>query len=183
MYNLNDASWSREACVEPQMIKRLKCMALYQICDSGKLLSPFFASQHWTHPPIVPHICVSESGQHGFGQWRVAYSPPSHHLNQCWFIVNRNKYQWIFNQYAKLFVHKNLHENIVCEMGAILSRDGGRWVKWVTGWRMLFILLPVVGEGNWLEYRNTFSLCNDMSIVRYSVNNRDNHFRPATICL
>ena len=58
-----------------------------------------------THVPLVPHICVSESGQHWFRQWLVTYSAPSHYLNQCWVIVNwtlMNKLQWNFNQNTKL---------------------------------------------------------------------------------
>ena len=39
-----------------------------------------------------------------------------------------NKLQWNFNQNAKLFIHENASEIIVCEMAAILS--SGRWVKW-----------------------------------------------------
>ena len=38
----------------------------------------------------------------------LAYSTPSHYLNQCLLIVNctlRNKLQWIFNQNLKLFIH------------------------------------------------------------------------------
>ena len=31
--------------------------------------------------PLVPHICVSESGQHWFRWWLVAYSGPSHCSN------------------------------------------------------------------------------------------------------
>ena len=34
------------------------------------------------------NICVSESGQHWFRQWLVAYWTPSHYLNQSWLIVN-----------------------------------------------------------------------------------------------
>ena len=33
----------------------------------------------------------------------------------------------VLNQNIKLFIHKNVSENIVCEMAAILSR--GRWFK------------------------------------------------------
>ena len=75
--------------------------------------------------PIGPHICVSESGQHWFRWWRVAYSAPSHYLNQCWVIVTwtlRNKRRWNFNQNTKRFVHENASENVVFEMAAILSR-------------------------------------------------------------
>ena len=83
-----------------------------------------------THRPLMPHICISESVQHWFRKWLVAYSVPSHYLNQYWFIVNwtpRNKHQWSFNQNTKLFIHQNASENLACEMAAILSR--GRWVK------------------------------------------------------
>ena len=51
-------------------------------------------------------------------------------INNCWVIANRtlrNKVQWSLNQNAKLFIHGNAYENIVCEMAAILSRK--RWVK------------------------------------------------------
>ena len=51
------------------------------------------------HLPLVPHICISKSGQHWFRHWLVAYSAPSHYLNQCWIIVNwtlRNKLLWNF---------------------------------------------------------------------------------------
>ena len=56
---------------------------------------------------------------------------PSHYLNQPWFIVNwdiRNKLQWNFNHNTKLFIHENAHENIDCEIAAILS-GRGIWVK------------------------------------------------------
>ena len=61
-----------------------------------------------THLTLVPHICVSEWGQHWFRWWLVAYSAPSHYLNQCWIIVRwtlRNTLQWNFNQNTKLFIH------------------------------------------------------------------------------
>ena len=41
--------------------------------------------------------------------------------------TRRSKHHWNFNQNAKLFIHENTSENIVCKMAAILSR--GRWVK------------------------------------------------------
>ena len=82
-----------------------------------------------THLPLVPHICVIELGQHWFRWWLVAYSVPSHYLNQCWVIVNwtlRNKLQWNFNSNTKLNIHENAFEN-VCEMVTILFRR--RWVN------------------------------------------------------
>ena len=78
-----------------------------------------------THLHLVPHMCVSESGQHWFRWWRVAYSAPSHYLSQCWVFVSltvRNKLQWNFDQNTKLFIHENASENTVCEKAAILSR-------------------------------------------------------------
>ena len=74
---------------------------------------------------LVPHICVGGYGQHWFRQWLVAYSVPSHYLNQCWVIINwtlRNKLQLNFDQNKKLFIHENASENIICEMAAMLSR-------------------------------------------------------------
>ena len=78
-----------------------------------------------TRLPQVLHICISESGQHWFRKWLVAYSALSHYLNQCWGIVNwtlTNKLHWKFNQNTKLFIHENASENSVCEKAAILSR-------------------------------------------------------------
>ena len=51
---------------------------------------------HWSR---VMHIYVIELDYHWFMQWLVAYSAPSHYLNQWWLIVNwtlRNKVQWNF---------------------------------------------------------------------------------------
>ena len=76
------------------------------------------------------HMCVGQPGQHWFREWLVAWTAPSRYLNQCWNIVDmtlRNKLQWNINQNTKLFFHKNVFENVVCEMAAILSRE--RWVK------------------------------------------------------
>ena len=63
----------------------------------------------FTHLPLVLHICASELGKHWFRQWLVAYSAPSHYLNQCQLITNwthGNKLQWKFNQNTRLFIHK-----------------------------------------------------------------------------
>ena len=79
------------------------------------------------HLPLVPHICVSESGQHWFRQWPFDYSASSHYLNQCRVIVNWthvNKLQWNFNQNTIFFIQETAFENVVCEMAAILSRGG-----------------------------------------------------------
>ena len=51
--------------------------------------------------------------QHWFRLWLVAYSAPSHYLNQCWLIVSwtpMNKFLPNFNQNTKLFIHENAFE-------------------------------------------------------------------------
>ena len=81
---------------------------------------------------VMPYGKI-DLGQHWFRWWLVAYSAPSHYINQCWVIVNctlRNKLQWNFNKNTELFIHKNASQNTVCKMAAILSR--GRWVKFLS---------------------------------------------------
>ena len=68
--------------------------------------------------------------QHWFRKWLIAWSAPSHYLNQCWNIVNlalRSICQWNINRYSRFFIHRNAFANAVCEMAAILSRE--RWVN------------------------------------------------------
>ena len=55
----------------------------------------------------------------------MAWTAPSHYLNQCWNIVNwilGNKLQWNFNRNSNIFIQENALENVVCEMASILSR-------------------------------------------------------------
>ena len=62
---------------------------------------------------IIVHILV------------IAWSAPSHHLNQCWNIVNltlNNKLQWNFKQNSHIFIQENAFVNVVLETVAILSR-------------------------------------------------------------
>ena len=50
---------------------------------------------------------------------------PSHHLNQCWLIVNwslRNTSQRNFIWNSNIFIQENAFENDVCKMAAILFR-------------------------------------------------------------
>ena len=50
---------------------------------------------------------------------------PSHYLNLWWNIVNlilRNKLQWNVNRKSYIFIQENRFENVVGEIGAILSR-------------------------------------------------------------
>ena len=67
----------------------------------------------FNHLPLVPHISVSESGQHWFGWWLVAYSVPCLCLGQCCVTVNWNRLQLVF-----CFNHPLLVSHIcVCESG------------------------------------------------------------------
>ena len=59
-----------------------------------------------------------------FRQWLVAWTTPSHYLNQCWNIINwalGNKLQWNFNRNSNIFIEENTFENVVCEMLFISS--------------------------------------------------------------
>ena len=79
-----------------------------------------------THWGRVMQICAgtliitgSENSLH------VAWTAPSHFLNQSWNIVNwtlMNKLQWNFNRDSYIFIQENALENVVCEMVSILSR-------------------------------------------------------------
>ena len=104
-----------------------KCRLKWQpFCPRGGWVK----SAPLTHLSVVPHICVNELDQHFFRQWLVAWSVPSHYLDQCWLLVNwslRNKLQWNSNPNTELFIQEKAFKNVVCEMAAILSR--GRWVN------------------------------------------------------
>ena len=56
----------------------------------------------------VTHICVSD---HWFRWCLVAWSAPSHYLNQCYNIFNwtlRNKLQWYFNRKSYISKYHNI---------------------------------------------------------------------------
>ena len=60
---------------------------------------------------------------HWFRQWLVAWTAPSHYLNQCRNIVNltqRNKLQWNFYRYSYILIEENPFQNVVWKMAAIL---------------------------------------------------------------
>ena len=51
---------------------------------------------------------------------------PSHHLNQCWHIVNWalcSKLQWNLNQNMKTCIEENALENVGCKMASIFSQS------------------------------------------------------------
>ena len=97
----------------------------------------------FNHLPLVPHICVSESIQHCFGRWLVAYSAPGLCPGQCWVTVNWNRLQFVFGFYHLLLVS----HICVSESVSIGSNDGLSPIRhqaicsghsWVTvNWNML----------------------------------------------
>ena len=106
-------------------IRNLKAWIHNNIAQNTMWHNQLISSPPPPPPPPVPHICVSESGQHWFRWWLGAYSAPSHYLNQCLNIVNwtlRNKLWWNFNQNSNFFIQEYTFENVFCEMAAILSR-------------------------------------------------------------
>ena len=65
------------------------------------------------------------TNHHCFRKWLVAWTAPSHYLNQCWYIVNWtqwNKFQWNVNRNSYIFIQENPFEKVVWKMAAILSR-------------------------------------------------------------
>ena len=85
----------------------------------SKLKKTLYMLNHWGRET---HICVDNLTVIGSDN---DLSAPSHHLNQCWNIVNwtlRNKLQLNFKQNSYTFIRENAFESVVCEMAAILSR-------------------------------------------------------------
>ena len=103
--------------------QRWFCLGL-KVLFSSNLVTPMASFQGTIFGsenrfPLVPHISVSEYVQHWLRLWLVAYSAPSHYVNQSYLIGNwtvRNKLRWNFNQNTKLFIHKNASEEIACEI-------------------------------------------------------------------
>ena len=73
---------------------------------------------HLTHWGRVMHICISKLAI-------IAWTAPSHYLNQCWTIVNwtlGNKLQWNLNRNSYIFIQENVFENVVWKIAAIFSQ-------------------------------------------------------------
>ena len=77
-----------------------------------------------THLPLVPYM--RQWTRSALVQKIVAYSAPSHYLNQWWyFILNwelGNKFQWNINRNSCVFIQENAFENIVWKLAGIMSR-------------------------------------------------------------
>ena len=68
-----------------------------------------------------------------FKQWFVAWTAPSHYLNQCWNIVNwtlRNKPQWNLNGNSYLFFQENAFENVIWKMASMTLVHWALYHQW-----------------------------------------------------
>ena len=92
------------------------------ICNMGAIFS---------RPPCVNSLRPNDASMrrytnhHWFRQWLVAWTAPSHYLNQCWNIVNWTltiKLQWNFNRNLNIFIQENALEHVVYEMASIFSQ-------------------------------------------------------------
>ena len=73
------------------------------------------SSSKLTHLPLVPHICVSVRDHHWLRKCPVAYSAPSHYLNQCRLTAN-----WTHRNKLLSFSFKKIH---------LIHFVQGRWVN------------------------------------------------------
>ena len=99
----------------------------------------------------MTHICVGKLTIISSDNL-VAWTAPSHYLNQCWNIVNLtlgNKLQWNTNRNLYIFIQENAFENVVWKMVAILSRP--QCVKNECMFSMIFNSLATGRHGSYLK--------------------------------
>ena len=97
-----------------------------------------------THWGRVTHICVSKLVHLWFRLWIVAYSAPSHYLNQWWQIIILTLgtiIKLLIIQNSNVFIKENTFENIFCEMASILS-----WPQYV---EILTMTTPLTVDELW----------------------------------
>ena len=90
-------------------------------CWARSILPYGITRSHWGFIEAEWCIYVSVNKHHWFRLWLVAWSVPSHYLNQCWNVVNwtlRNKLQWHFDWNSYIFIQENAFENVVWKMAA-----------------------------------------------------------------
>ena len=94
-----------------------------------------------THLPLVPHVCINESGQHCLRYWLVAYSASSHYLNQYW-VLSIGPLGTNFSEYA-IKIHNfstEMHlkiSSVKCRpfCSACVWLGVEAWdIKWVMAW-------------------------------------------------
>ena len=90
-----------------QNIRHFVQASMHELIEASDAYMHWYTSYHW------------------FRQWLVAWSIPSHYLNQCWNIVNlalSNKFQLNFNRNSYIFIEENAFEMVVWQTVAILSQ-------------------------------------------------------------
>ena len=108
----------------------------------------------------------------------MAWTAPSHYLNQCWNIVNwtlRNKLQWNFNRTSYIFIQENALVNVVCEMASILSRP--QCVNMVAEKKAAGFTSKHMSTSSRGWFCLDFYLINHPSIITATVNNAYQTFR------
>ena len=113
--------------------RKRKFPLLFVNCDRGRIEIDHvygLCCRGWYCNPEQHSLCRPQAAAQRPAQlvlFRIAV-PTTPAQTVSWSIpITSNKLQWNFNQNAKLFIHKNAFENVVCQMVAILSR--GRWVN------------------------------------------------------
>ena len=110
------------------------------------MLESSFSEIYLTHLPPGPRFC--ESSQQWWKWWIVAYSAPSHYLNQYCVVVNwnlSNKLWWNFNWNSEMFIKMRLNKRLD-------KHSRCRWVE--TPSRSL------------LRHCNALLLCSELLIYR-----------------
>ena len=90
--------------------------------SSSSYWHPQCKSILWFNPLRLSDIYLRHNTNHYWFRF-FACLAPSHHLNQCWNIVNwtfRNKLQWNINKNYNIFSQENVFISAVCETAAIL---------------------------------------------------------------
>ena len=109
-------TWPLLLCPTDDLITHRYAITTVSLCHAEKI----------TQLPLVPHICVSESGQHWFRCF-VSYLAQSYYLNQCQVIVNwtlRNKLQWNFNQNSIFYQRKCIRKYRLWNCGHFVREHG-----------------------------------------------------------
>ena len=139
-FNLNGSSW---------FFYVTKVM-IHHVNDKSAILVCLLISKHQYQ--IINSLKVTSTGSDDvFVAWSVptiivAWSAPSHYLNQCWNIIDwtlRNKLHWNFNRNSDIFIHENVLE-YVSKMVAILSQPQCvKWQRMYGGIKFVWVVLAV----------------------------------------
>ena len=105
-----------------------------------------------------------------FRYWLIAWSAPSHYLNQWWNSVNwtlKNKLQWNFSRYSYIFIKDGAFENVVWKMADILSRPqcAKKALEHIPLAKCTSVVSPLVSHGS----HQNLALSHRYTIIRSGV--------------